>query len=79
MVQSFSQSVATEFSASDYRLDVIEASIGSGGSLGSRVDSLETSSANLNTFSASVLTQLTEIGVVSGSLISSASTAESGS
>jgi uncharacterized coiled-coil protein SlyX len=73
--QSFSQSVATDFSASDARLDVIEASLGGGGSLGSRVLTLETSSANLNTFSASVLTQLTEIGVVSGSLISSASAA----
>jgi uncharacterized coiled-coil protein SlyX len=74
--QSFSQSVATDFSASDARLDVIEASLGGGGSLGSRVLALETSSANLNTFSASVLTQLTEIGVVSGSLIASASTAK---
>ena len=56
-------------------MDAIESSLGGGGSLGSRVLSLETSSANLNTFSASVLTQLTEIGVVSGSLISSASAA----
>jgi hypothetical protein len=74
--QSFSQSVATDFSASDARLDVIEDSLGSGGSIGTRVTALETSSVNLNTFSASVLTQLTEIGVVSGSLISSASAAK---
>ena len=47
-IQSFSQSV-------DSRLDTIETSIGGGGSLGSRVATLETSSANLNSFSSSQL------------------------
>jgi uncharacterized coiled-coil protein SlyX len=38
--------------------------------------SVNTSITNINSFSSSVLTQLTEIGVVSGSLIASASTAK---
>jgi uncharacterized coiled-coil protein SlyX len=53
-------------------------------SAGGRLDNLETTSAsvntsvsNLNSFSSSVLTQLIEIGVVSGSLFTSASTAKS--
>ena len=76
------------FSASvDSRLDSVEASLGGGGSIGTRVAALEVASASLNSFSssqldkdsnlatytASVSTRLTEIGVVSGSLILSAS------
>jgi uncharacterized coiled-coil protein SlyX len=49
-------------------LQALSASVGSGAGV---------SIANLNTFSASVLTQLTEIGVVTASLFSSASTAKS--
>ena len=78
------------FSASvDSRLDSVEASLGGGGSIGTRVAALEVASASLNSFSssqldkdsnlatytASVSTRLTEIGVVSGSLILSASAA----
>lgn len=59
-IQPFSASVATAINA-------LSQSIGSG-TIGQSVSAL-------NTFSASVLTQLTEIGVVSGSLISSASAA----
>ena len=61
-IQPFSASVATAINA-------LSQSIGSG-TIGQSV-------AALNTFSASVKTQLTEIGVVSGSLIASASTAKS--
>jgi uncharacterized coiled-coil protein SlyX len=53
-------------------------------SAGGRLDNLETTSAsvntsvsNLNSFSSSVLTQLTEVGVVTASLFSSASSAKS--
>ena len=49
-------------------LQALSASVGSGAGV---------SIANLNSFSSSVLTQLTEIGVVSGSLIASASAAKS--
>jgi hypothetical protein len=83
-INSFSQSV-------DSRLGTVEASLGGGGSIGTRVSALEVSSASLNLFSASQLekdstlqtytasvnTRLTEIGVVSGSLILSASSFES--
>lgn len=69
-IQPFSTSV-------DSRLDAVEVSLGGGASgsigVGDRVTSLEIVSASLNTFSASVLTRLTEVGVVTGSLISSAS------
>ena len=73
----------------DSRLDAVESSIGGGGGtgIGDRVASLEVASASLNSFSSSQLnkdsnlatytssvdTRLTEIGVVSGSLILSAS------
>lgn len=59
-IQPFSASVATSINA-------LSASIGSG--------TIGTSVTALNTFSASVLTQLVEVGVVTGSLISSASAA----
>ncbi len=68
-IQPFSTSV-------DSRLDTIETSIGGGGTgIGSRVSALEVASGSLESFSASVLTRLTEVGVVTGSLISSASAA----
>ena len=60
-ISNFSASVSTA-------INTLSASIGSG--------TIGTSVAALNTFSGSVLTQLTEIGVVSGSLIASASTAK---
>ena len=60
-ISNFSSSVSISINA-------LSASIGSG--------TIGTSVAALNTFSGSVLTQLTEIGVVSGSLIASASTAK---
>ncbi len=81
-IQPFSTSV-------DSRLDSVEASLGGGGSIGTRVSALEVASSSLNSFTSSQLeknstlatytgsvnTILTEIGVVSGSLISSASAA----
>jgi hypothetical protein len=59
-VTAYSSSVSASLAA-------IVANVGSG--VGVSID-------NLNSFSSSVLTQLTEIGVVSGSLIASASTAK---
>jgi uncharacterized coiled-coil protein SlyX len=81
-VAAFSQSV-------DSRVSSIESSLGEGGSIGARVATLETSSANLNaftssqesknstlaTYTGSVDSKFTEIGIVSASLISSASAA----
>jgi uncharacterized coiled-coil protein SlyX len=65
-VSAFSQSV-------DSRLDTIETSIGSGGSLGSRVDSLETSSANLNSFTSSADGRLSNLESTSASVNTSIS------
>ena len=59
-IQPFSASVSSSIAA-------LSASVGGGAGV---------SITNLNTFSGSVLTRLTEIGVVSGSLIASASTAK---
>ncbi len=74
-IQPFSASV-------DSRLISVEASLGGGGSIGTRVAALETFSGSqlqkdstLATYTASIDTRLTQIGVVSGSLISSASAA----
>ncbi len=62
------------FSASvDSRLDVVEASLGSGGDIGIRVASLETSSANLNSFSASALGRLSNLESKSASVDTSVS------
>jgi hypothetical protein len=65
-VASFSQSI-------DSRLDTIESSIGSGGSLGNRVDALETSVAELNSFSASAKVQLSNLETTSASVNTSVS------
>jgi uncharacterized coiled-coil protein SlyX len=65
-VASFSQSI-------DSRLDTIESSIGSGGSLGNRVDALETSSAELNSFSSSAKIQLSNLESTSASVNTSIS------
>ena len=53
----------------------ISSSIGGvgGSSVTSRLGQLEVASASLQTFSASVLTQLTQVGVITGSLITTAS------
>jgi hypothetical protein len=62
------------FSASvDNRLDVVEASLGSGGDIGIRVSSLETSSANLNSFSSSTLVRLSNLESKSASVDTSVS------
>ena len=66
---------ATEFSSSvDSRLDAVEASIGGGGSIGSRVTSLEaftgsqqTRNNTLATYTASVDTRLNQLSTDSGS------------
>ena len=66
---------ATEFSQSvDSRLDTIEASIGNGGSIGTRVSSLEafsgsqeTKDATLATYTASVDSRLNQLSTDSGS------------
>jgi hypothetical protein len=62
------------FSASvDNRLDVVEASLGGDGDIGIRVASLETSSANLNSFSASALGRLSNLESKSASVDTSVS------
>lgn len=60
-IQPFSTSV-------DSRLDSLEASLGDGGDIGVRVTSLETSSANLNSFSASALNRLSNLESKSASV-----------
>jgi hypothetical protein len=60
---------ATQFSTSvDSRLDAVEASLGSGGDIGIKVSALETSSVNLNAFSASALTRLSNLESKSASV-----------
>jgi len=62
------------FSASvDNRLDSVEASLGGGGSIGTRVASLEITSASLNSFSSSTLVRLSNLESKSASVDTSVS------
>ena len=74
-----SASVATSFSASAASVSQLSASVASvtGDFSSSVATSFSASAATQSQFSASVSSKLTEIGVVSGSLIASASTAKS--
>jgi hypothetical protein len=72
---TFSSSIATNVvelfaTSSDHesRIDTIESSIGGGGSLGSRVESLESSSLSLNSFTASAAIRLNNLESTSASV-----------
>ncbi len=72
---TFSSSIATNVvelfaTSSDHesRIDTIETSIGGGGSLGSRVESLESSSLSLNSFTASAAIRLNNLESTSASV-----------